>query len=220
MTKTTILTRGITKENPVFVSLLGLCPLLAVTSQVEHAVGLGIATAFVLLGSNFSISLLRNVIPEKVRIPCFIVIISGFVTLIIMLVQAYAYSLHLALGIFLPLITVNCIVFARAEVFARKSNPFDSVLDALSMGVGFILALIAISTVREVLGHGSWLGIQLPFISDHYISLFRFAPGGFIAFGILIAIVNKATKGKAPARKEFGCAACPKAAICGKGVSE
>jgi electron transport complex protein RnfE len=220
MNKLSILNRGITKENPVFVSLLGLCPLLAVTSQVEHALGLGVATTFVLLGSSLSVSLLRNAIPDKVRIPCFIVIISGFVTVIMMLVEAYAFALHLALGIFLPLITVNCIVFARAEVFARKNKPVDSLIDAFSMGVGFTLAMLAISTVREVIGQGTWMGITLPLISEFYIPIFRLAHGGFIAFGILIAIVNKATKGKAPARKEFGCSGCPKAAICGREGAE
>ena len=217
MNKITIFMRGIIKENPVLVSVLGICPLLGVSAVVADALGMGLATTFVLIGSNLSISLLRNVIPDKVRIPCFIVIIAGFVTLLMMLLEAYAYTLHQALGIFLPLITVNCIIFARAEVFARKNNVLDSVVDAIGMGAGFTVALILISTIREILGRGSWFGISLPVLSDFAIPVFGFAPGGFIAFGILLAIVNKASKGKAIKKKEFGCEGCPSASICGKG---
>ncbi|MCL2380917.1 MAG: electron transport complex subunit RsxE [Treponema sp.] len=216
MSKLPILTKGIAKENPVMVSLLGLCPLLAVSAHVSHALGMGVATAFVLLGVNASIALIRNVIPDKVRIPCFIIVIAGFVTLTTMLVQAYAYSLYLALGIFLPLITVNCVIFSRAEVFARKNTVFDSILDALGMGAGFILAMLAISTVREVIGNGSWLGIPLPVLSEINIPLFSFAPGGFIAFGILLAVINKVSKGKVVSKKEYGCKGCPSAQACGK----
>jgi len=214
MNKISILSKGILKENPVLVAVLGICPLLAVSTRVSDALGMGIATTFVLLGANFSIALLRNIIPDKVRIPCYIVFIAGFVTLVTMLMEAYAYSLFLALGIFLPLITVNCIIFARAEIFARKNNVFDSVLDALGMGAGFTLAMIAIATIREILGSGSWLGVELPLLSDFNIPIFRLAPGGFVAFGILIAIVNKVSKGKAIKKKEFGCTGCPVA--CGK----
>ena len=220
MNKLSIVAKGIAKENPVMISLLGLCPLLAVSARVEHALGMGIATAFVLLGVNASIALIRNVIPDKVRIPCFIIVIAGFVTLTTMLVQAYAYSLYLALGIFLPLITVNCVIFSRAEVFARKNTVPDSILDAIGMGAGFILAMLAISSVREIFGNGSWLGIPLPVLSDFHIPLFSFAPGGFIAFGILLAVINKASKGKAAGKKEFGCGRCPSSALCGKGGAE
>jgi len=215
MSKLSIVSRGIIKENPVFVSLLGLCPLLAVSAVVSDALGMGVATTLVLLGSNVTVALLRNVIPDKVRIPCFIVIIAGFVTLLMMLFEAYAYALHQALGIFLPLITVNCIIFARAEVFARKNKVCDSVLDAVGMGIGFTFAMVAIATIREVLGRGSWFGIELPGLVDFNIPLFGLAPGGFVAFGIIIAIVNKISKGKAP-KREFGCSGCPSAAICGK----
>jgi len=220
MNKLSILTRGITKENPVMVSLLGLCPLLAVSAHVSHALGMGVATAFVLLGSNASIALIRNVIPEKVRIPCFIVVIAGFVTIIMMFMQAYTYSLYLALGIFLPLITVNCVIFSRAEIFARKNTVGNSIIDALGMGLGFTLAMLAISTVREVIGNGSWLGIPLPLLSDFNIPLFGFAPGGFIAFALLLAIINKVSKGTAIKKKEFGCAGCPAAPRCGRGGAE
>ena len=216
MSKLSIVSRGMVKENPVFVSLLGLCPLLAVSAVVSDALGMSVATMLVLLGSNLTVALLRNVIPDKVRIPCFIVIIAGFVTLLEMLFEAYAYTLHQALGIFLPLITVNCIIFGRAEVFARKNKVCDSVLDAVGMGVGFTFAMVAIATMREVLGRGSWFGIELPVLVDFNIPLFGLAPGGFVAFGIILAIVNKASKGKAP-KREFGCSGCPSAAICGKG---
>jgi electron transport complex protein RnfE len=216
MKKLVILLRGLIKENPVLVSVLGICPLLAVSTRVSDALGMGIATTFVLLCANFSIALLRNIIPDKVRIPCFIVFIAGFVTFTMMIMEAYAYSLFLALGIFLPLITVNCIIFSRAEIFARKNTPVDSILDAIGMGAGFTLAMLAIASIREVLGSGTWLGIELPLLSDFHIPIFRMAPGGFIAFALLLAIVNKVSKGKAIRKKEFGCIGCPSAAICGK----
>ena len=213
MSRLSIVSKGIVKENPVFVSLLGLCPLLAVSAMVSDALGMGIATTLVLLGSNVSVAILRNIIPDKVRIPCFIVIIAGFVTLLMMLFEAYAYTLHQALGIFLPLITVNCIIFARAEVFARKNKVCDSVLDAVGMGLGFTFAMVTIATMREVLGRGSWFGIELPVLSEFSIPLFGMAPGGFVAFGLIIAIVNKISKGKA-AKRDFGCSGCP--AACGR----
>jgi len=216
MDKRTILSRGIIKENPVLVSMLGICPLLAVSIQVESAVGMGIATTFVLLGANVSISLLRNIIPDKVRIPCFIVFIAGFVTLAKMIIEAYAYPLYQALGIFLPLITVNCIIFARAEIFARKNKLLDSVVDAIGMGAGFTIAIVAMASIREIIGSGSWFGFKLPLISDYNIPILTMAPGGFVVFGVLIAIVNKISKGKAIKRKEFGCTGCPSAAACGK----
>jgi electron transport complex protein RnfE len=216
MKKLAIFLKGIVKENPVLVSVLGICPLLAVSTRVSDAVGMGIATTFVLLGANVSIALLRNVIPDKVRIPCFIVFIAGFVTLTMMILEAYAYSLFLALGIFLPLITVNCIIFARAEIFARKNGVGDSILDAIGMGAGFTVAMLAISTIRESLGSGTWLGMELPGLSEYFIPIFRMAPGGFIAFALLLAIVNKVSKGKAIKKTEFGCSGCPSATICGR----
>jgi len=215
MNKLSILNRGIIKENPVLVSMLGICPLLAVSIQVESAIGMGVATTFVLLGANVSISLLRNIIPDKVRIPCFIVFIAGFVTLAKMIIEAYAFTLYQALGIFLPLITVNCIIFARAEIFARKNKVIDSVLDAIGMGAGFTIAIVAMASIREIIGSGKWLGIPLPLISDYNIPILTMAPGGFVVFGILIAVVNKISKGKAIKRKEFGCTGCPSAAACG-----
>ena len=209
-----ILNRGIIKENPVLVSMLGICPLLAVSTRVSDALGMGIATTFVLLGANVSISLLRKIIPDKVRIPCFIVFIAGFVTIASMVIEAYIPDLYLALGIFLPLITVNCIIFARAEIFARKNTVFNSILDAIGMGAGFTIAIVAMASIREIFGSGKWLGFELPVLIDFHVPVLNMAPGGFVVFGILIAVVNKISKGKAIKRKEFGCTGCPSAAAC------
>jgi electron transport complex protein RnfE len=216
MTKLDNLTKGLIRENPVLIFLLGMCPALAVSTQASSALGMGLATTFVLLCSNTAISLLRNIIPDKVRIPCFIVLIAGFVTLAQMLVQAYAYTLYQALGIFLPLIACNCIIFARAEVFANKNGVADSVIDALGMGTGFTLALLAIASIREMFGSGTWFGFEIPILIDYNVSLMTMAPGGFAVFGFLIALINKVSKGRALKRKEFGCAGCPSAAACGK----
>jgi electron transport complex protein RnfE len=224
MNRLSILLKGLIKENPVLVSALGICPMLAVSTQVSSALGMGIATTFVLLGSNLSISLLRKIIPDKVRIPCYIVFIAGFVTLVKMIIEAYAYPLYLALGIFLPLITVNCIIFARAEIFAKKNTVIDSALDAIGMGAGFTLAMIAMASVREIIGSGKWFGMELPVLVNYNIPVLALAPGGFATFGILIAVVNKITKGKAVKKKEFGCTGCPSSAACAaltkKGDSE
>lgn len=218
MSKLSILTKGLVRENPVFILLLGLCPALAVSTQASSAIGMGVATTFVILCSNIAISILRKVIPDKVRIPCFIVFIAGFVSIVQMIVEAFAYPLYLALGIFLPLIAVNCIVFARAEVFAQKQGVMDSVVDAIGMGAGFTLALFAMASLREIFGNGTWLGFELPILIDHNIPIFTLPPGGFIVLGILVAIVNKVSKGKV--KKEFGCANCPSETACGKRCAE
>ena len=214
MSKLSILLRGLIKENPVLVSMLGICPLLAVSTQVSSALGMGIATTFVLIGSNVSIALLRSLIPDKVRIPCFIVFIAGFVTIVQMVLHAYAYTLYQALGIFLPLITVNCIIFARAEIFARKNTVINSILDAIGMGAGFTIAIFAMASLREIIGSGTWFGFELPLLSNYTVPILTMAPGGFVVFGILIAVVNKISNGKAIKRKEFGCTGCPSAAAC------
>lgn len=210
------LTRGILKENPVLVLILGTCPTLAVSTQATNAVGMGLAAMAVLVCSNIAISLLRNVIPDKVRIPCYIVVIAGFVTIVQMVVEAYAYSLYQALGIYLPLIVVNCIILGRAEMFANKNGVADSALDGIGMGVGFTLALLAMATIREIFGNGAWFGMAIPVLSENTISIMTMAPGGFVVFGLLIALVNKITKGKAIKKTEFGCEGCPSAAACGK----
>ena len=216
MNKLPILLKGFIKENPLFVSVLGVCPALAVSTLAVNAIGMGLATTFVLIGSNMSISLVRNIVPDKVRIPCYIIFIAGFVTIVKMTVEAYAFTLYQALGIFLPLIAVNCIVFARAEMFAKKNKVFDAILDAIGMGLGFTLALLAIASVREITGSGTWFGIELPVLKTFNVPLMVMAPGGFLAFGSLMALLNKITKGRAPRRKDFGCTGCPSASICGK----
>ena len=191
MNKRQNLLKGIIKENPVLVLVLGTCPTLAVTTNVMSALGMGAAATVVLLCSNIVISALRKVIPDKVRIPCYIVLIAGFVTMVQMLVKAFAPALDEALGIYLPLIVVNCIILGRAEMFANKNKVIDSAIDAVGMGAGFTLALLLMATIREVLGNGTWLGIEIPILADNNISIMTMAPGGFLVFCILIAIVNK-----------------------------
>ena len=215
MNKRQNLLKGIIKENPVLVLVLGTCPTLAVTTNVMSALGMGAAATIVLLCSNVVISALRNIIPDKVRIPCYIVLIAGFVTMVQMLVKAFAPALDEALGIYLPLIVVNCIILGRAEMFANKNKVIDSAIDAIGMGAGFTLALLLMATIREVLGSGTWLGIAITIFFDHNISIMTMAPGGFLVFGILIAIVNKISGGK-NAKKSFGCAGCPSAEVCNK----
>ena len=215
MTRCSILLRGLIKENPVFVLVLGICPTLAVSTQASNAIGMGLATTFVLLGSNIAISLLRKSIPGSIRIPCYIVLIAGFTTLVQMVVEAYAHPLYQALGIYLPLIAVNCIVFARAEMFANKHGALDSAVDALAMGIGFTLALFFMASLREIFGSGTWFGLELPVLIDNPIEAFSIAPGGFVVFGLLVAIINKISRGKA-LKKEFGCEGCPSAVSCVK----
>lgn len=216
MSKLSILTKGIIKENPVLVLMLGTCPSLAVTTQASNAIGMGAAATVVLLGSNVCISALRNIIPDKVRIPCYIVLIASFVTAVQMIVSAYAPALNDSLGIYLPLIVVNCIILGRAEMFANKNKVIDSALDAIGMGIGFTLALLAMSSIREILGNGTWYGIKIPVLCDNPITIFTMAPGGFFVFGLLIAAVNKISNGKAVKKQEFGCENCPSALACGK----
>ena len=212
MRRITYLTRGIIKENPVLVLVLGTCPALAVSTQASNAIGMGLAATAVLLSSNIAVSLLRKVIPDKVRIPAYIVLIAGFVTIVQMILEAYSYSLYTALGIYLPLIVVNCIILGRAELFASKNTVVNSILDGLGMGIGFTLALLAMASIREILGSGTWFGLSIPVLADHNISLMTLAPGGFIVFGFLIALVNKITKGKA--QPSEGCKTCPLASGC------
>ena len=216
MNKLSVLTKGIIKENPVLVLVLGTCPTLATSTGVTSALGMGAATTAVLICSNIAISILKKVIPDKVRIPCYIVVIASFVTLVQMIVKAYAPALNTALGIYLPLIVVNCIILGRAEMFASKNSVVDSALDGIGMGIGFTLTLLLMATIRETFGAGTWAGIPIPVLIDHPISIFTMAPGGFVVYGLLIAIVVKLTSGKAPLRKSFDCEACPSAAFCGR----
>ena len=215
--KLAIFLRGLISENPVLVLVLGTCPTLAVSNGVIDALSMGLAATVVLVCSNAVISALRKLIPDTVRIPCYIVIIATFVTLVQMLLQAFLPSIYEMLGLYLALIVVNCIILGRAEMFARKNCVLDSVIDGLGMGVGFLLALLAMATIREVFGAGSFAGIKIPFLEDYNISILTKAPGGFLVFGILIAIVNKIGPKKGAAkRKNFSCEGCPSAALCGK----
>ena len=211
-----ILTNGIIKNNPVLVLVLGTCPTLAVTTQASNAIGMGAAVTFVLLGSNICISALRNIISDKVRIPCFIVFIAGFVTIVQMFVKAFAPALDKSLGLYLPLIVVNCIILGRAEMFASKNTIGDSILDALGMGIGFTLTLFVMASIREIIGNGTWYGLPIPVLENNHISILTMAPGGFFVFGCLIALVNKLSKGKAPKRKGVSCYECPSAGACGR----
>lgn len=218
MTKMQNLIKGIIKENPVLVLLLGTCPTLATTSSTLNALGMGVAATAVLIGSNFAISLLRNVIPAKVRIPSYIVIIAGFVTVVEMVMHAFVPDLYSALGVFLSLIVVNCIILGRAEMYASKNGVLDSVLDAVGMGIGFTLALFLMSSIREIFGNGSWFGIEIPVLSNYKIPILTQAPGGFFVFGLLIAAVNKFMSHKP--KTEFSCEGCPNAHACSKNSCE
>ncbi len=213
--------KGIIKENPTLVLVLGTCPTLAITTSVLNALGMGVAATAVLLCSNMAISALRRVIPDSVRIPCYIVLIAGFVTAVELIMHAFVPSLYEALGIFLSLIVVNCIILGRAEMYASKHGVIDSAIDALGMGVGFTLALFVMSSIREIFGFGTWCGIQIPFASSYSVMILAMAPGGFFVFGCLIALVNKVMlrKGKTP-KSQLGCEGCPSAALCGKSSCE
>ena len=208
---------GILKENPVLVLILGTCPTLATTKDVFSAFGMGVSALLVLVCSNMLISLLRKIIPDTMRIPCYIVIIATFVTIVQLLVKAFLPALNESLGVFLPLIVVNCIILGRAEMFARKNTVADSALDGVGMGLGFLLALILIATVREVLGAASFAGIAIPFLADYKIEFLVKAPGGMVVYGLMIALVYVVTNGKAPKKKSFSCAGCPNAAVCDAG---
>ncbi|MBQ9112095.1 MAG: electron transport complex subunit E [Clostridia bacterium] len=212
--------KGIIKENPVLVLVLGTCPTLAITTSVMNALGMGVAATAVLLCSNMAVSALRNVIPDKVRIPCYIVLIAGFVTIVEMIMHAFVPDLYESLGIFLSLIVVNCIILGRAEMYASKNKVVDSALDALGMGVGFTLALFIMSSIREIFGAGTWCGLAIPFAGDYKVMILTMAPGGFFVFGCLIALVNKLTGKKGENKKNMGCAGCPSAYMCGKKDSD
>ncbi|MCL1850826.1 MAG: electron transport complex subunit E [Bacteroidetes bacterium] len=188
MNKLNLITRGIIKENPTLILVLGLCPSLAVTTSAINGIGMGLATTFVLICSNTLISMLKSVIPNKVRIPCFIVVIATFVSIVDLLIQGYVPALAASLGLFIPLIVVNCIVLGRAEAFASKNSIFDSLLDGIGMGLGFTFALFLIGSVREILGSGSIFNFK--FMENTELLLFVLAPGAFIVMGFIIAAVR------------------------------
>ncbi|MBQ5736783.1 MAG: electron transport complex subunit E [Alistipes sp.] len=192
MSKLQIITKGILKENPTFVLILGMCPTLGVTSSAINGMGMGVATMAVLIMSNMVIALIKNLIPDKVRIPAFIVVIASFVTIIEMLMQAYVPALYASLGVFIPLIVVNCIILGRAEAFASKNGVLDSALDGIGIGLGFTLSLTTIGAVREVLGSGSIFGFT--FAEGVMPLLFILAPGGFLVLGYLMVLFNKVAK--------------------------
>lgn len=185
--------KGFIKENPVFVLLLGMCPTLGVTTSAINGLGMGLATTFVLLGSNVVISLLKNLIPDKVRIPAFIVIIATFVTIIDMVMAGYLPDLHAQLGLFIPLIVVNCVVLGRAEAFASKKSVVESAVDGIGMGLGFAFALTILGGAREILGSGAIFGIPLVGEDAKTMLIFVMPPGAFLALGYIIAVVNKLT---------------------------
>lgn len=217
--KLSILTNGILNENPVLRLVLGTCPTLAVTTMASNGIGMGLAATFVLLCSNVAISALRKIIPDQVRIPCFITVIAGFVSLVQMLVKAYVPDLDTALGVYLPLIVVNCIILGRAEMFASKHGIVDSALDGIGMGIGFTITLTIMGSIREILGSGTWmsgLGSLIPALGSDFairvipesidsFSLMTSAPGGFFVFGVMMAgatWLTTAPRRAPPLRKE------------------
>lgn len=222
MSKLQILTKGIIKENPTLVLLLGTCPTLATTTSAMNGLGMGVAAMAVLICSNIVISILKNVIPDTVRIPCYIVVIAGFVTVVQMLLKAYLPALDASLGLFIPLIVVNCIILGRAEMFANKNSVVDSALDGIGMGIGFTLNLGAMGLIREFFGSGT--------LFDHAIygagsispmTIFMLAPGGFFVFAIMVALVNHFTRDKSKDKKEdSGCGGCALADMCGQTPEE
>jgi len=190
-------TNGLVKENPTFVQVLGMCPTLAVTTSAINGIGMGLATTAVLLGSNVAISMLRKFIPAQVRIPAYVVVISTFVTVISMLMETFVPGLFNALGIFIPLIVVNCIILARAESFANKNGVMDSALDGLGNGFGFTIALVVLGSIRELLGNGSIFGLSLLGAAYKPALIMILPPGGFLALGLLLALYNSFTLKKA-----------------------
>ena len=213
--KLAILLRGIITENPVLILILGTCPTLAVTGSVTSAISMGLAATVVLICSNIVISALRKVIPDTVRVPCYIVIIAAFVTAVQMLLQAYLPSIYDMLGVYLALIVVNCVILGRAEMFARKHTVVESALDGVGMGLGFLLALFLMSFIREVFGAGAFMGHEIAFMKNFTIPILAQSPGGYLVYGILIAIMNKLTEKKGGVKKKsFSCEGCPSASVC------
>ena len=215
------LTNGIIKENPVLRLMLGTCPTLAVTTAAINGIGMGVAATVVLLGSNIVISLLRNIIPDKVRIPAYITIIAGFVTIVQMLVKAFLPSIDSALGIYLPLIVVNCIILGRAEMFASKNPIIPSILDAIGMGIGFTATLTLMGAIRELIGAGSLFGFTVTanFVSPMVVMLLP--PGGFFVFGILVALSNKIAEKMGKEKVcHLGCGDCPMQSTCAEKPKE
>ncbi len=184
------LTRGLIKENPIFVLVLGMCPTLAVTTSVINALGMGLAATFVLVCSNAIISLIKDITPSKIRIPVYVVVIAAFVSVVDMVMAAYVPALHRSLGLFIPLIVVNCIILGRAEAFASKNNVIMSIADGIGMGLGFTLSLSLVGTIREIIGTGTWFGIRVTPLTYDPALIAILAPGAFITLGFLMALMN------------------------------
>ena len=211
---------GVITENVTFVQVIAMCPVLAITTSVKNSIGMGIAATIVLIGSNFVISLLRNFIPDKVRIPSFIVIIASFVTILDFLMKGYAPTLYKALGIFIPLIVVNCLILGRAEAYASKNPPLLSVFDGIGQGLGFTLSLVIVGTIREIIGAGTFYGLQV--LPNGYTpcAIIVSPPGAFLTLGILMAILSKIRLNKKISNKRIsdysGCGHCPNIGMCHK----
>ena len=211
------LKNGLIDENPIFVLMLGMCPTLAVTTSAMNGIGMGLSTTAVLVMSNMLISMLRKIIPDSVRMPAFIVVVASFVTIVAFLMEGYTPSLYDSLGIYIPLIVVNCIILGRAESFASKNKVLPSILDGLGMGIGFTIALVLMGSIREIIGNGSWFGMVLndgSMIQPMLILILP--PGGFFVFGMLIALFNRLAEGKGKEPATLSCCNCPQAASCMK----
>lgn len=216
------LKNGILKENPIFVQVIAMCPTLAVTTSAINGISMGLATTAVLVGANVVIAALRKLIPDKIRIPAFIVVIAGFVTLLQFLMEGFAPALYKSLGIFIPLIVVNCVILGRAEAYASKNTVFASLFDGLGMGLGFTAALVVLASIRELLGTGMLFGFQVMPASYKPALIMILAPGAFFALGILMAVMNAVqiskTKKANSRLANYDCAHCAHAATCGQAV--
>ena len=212
--KLKILTNGIIRENPVLVLVLGTCPTLAISTQAINGLGMGISVLVVLTCSNIMISALKRIIPDTVRIPCYIVVIATFVTMVQLVLKAFVPALDKALGVYIPLIVVNCIILGRAEAFASKNSVVDSMLDGIGMGLGYMLTAPVMACIRELLGNGTIFGKVITAGTITPFTIMIMAPGGFFVFGVLIAVVNKLTKGKVAEKCQNKCLGCPGAAFC------
>lgn len=213
---------GIVKENPTFILMLGMCPTLAVTTSATNAIGMGLSTMVVLIISNFVISLFRKLIPDEVRLPAYIVIVASFVTVVQLVMQAYFVEINKSLGVYIPLIVVNCIILGRAEMFANKNSVFDSLLDGVGMGIGFTATLVVMGSMRELLGAGTWCGIPVLSRIMPGMSIMTLVPGGFAVYAIVMAFVHYITEDKSKIKDSFGCDGCASADDCvdGSGCSK
>lgn len=213
-TRLQIFTNGLIKENPILVLVLGTCPTLALSTAAINGIYMGLALTFVLTCSNVFISALKKIIPDSVRIPCYITVIATFVTIVQLVIKAYFPSLDSILGVYIPLIVVNCVILGRAEMFASKNSIVDSALDGLGMGIGYMLALTFIGCIRELIGAGTIFGLTVTANVIAPFSIVTLAPGGFFVFGCVIALMNKLTKGKTQKIQEGKCQGCPGSAFC------